>query len=370
MSGIEALGDAATGTMLAGAIEPQTGEIAEGDTLEANCLNCGAQLAGEYCHDCGQQAHVHRTLGAFWHDIAHGVLHFEGKIWHTLPLLAWQPGELTRRYIRGERARFVSPIALFLFSVFLMFAVYSFIGGPLLVRDMPTQGGRNAQSELAAEQLAAKRDIAKLQKELAGARAARRPTQTLEARIAAAERELRVQRAAAGLVLGTTSRNGGEERTADLNLVGDTGWRRLDHAIEKAEKNPSLLAYKLQSNAYKFSWLLIPISLPFLWLLFLHRKRYRQGYGAYDHLIFVTYSIAFMSLGAIVLTVLYRLGAGSGIIGPAIVLIPPIHVYRQLRGAYELSRWSAIWRTLVLVLCAFVALTLFTILLLTLGVLG
>ena len=374
MSGIEALGDAATGTMLAGAVEPQTGAVADGHTHEANCLNCGAQLAGDYCHDCGQRAHVHRTLGAFWHDIAHGVLHFEGKIWHTLPLLAWRPGELTRRYIRGERARFVSPIALFLFSVFLMFAVYSFLGGPLLVRDMPTQGGRDARSELAAEQAAAKRDIAKLQKELADARAAHKPTQDLEGRIASRQRELGEQQAAARLVLGTPSGErqgeGTSERKSDLNLVSDTGWPRLDQAIEKAEKNPSLLAYKVQSNAYKFSWLLIPISLPFLWLLFLHRKRYRQEYGAYDHLIFVTYSIAFMSLGAIVLTVLYRLGAGSGIIGPAIVLVPPIHVYRQLRGAYELSRWSAIWRTLVLVLCAFVALALFMILLLTLGVFG
>ena len=51
------------------------------------------------------------------------MFHFEGKIWRTLPMLAFQPGELTRRYIAGERARFVSPLALFLFSVFLMFAV-------------------------------------------------------------------------------------------------------------------------------------------------------------------------------------------------------------------------------------------------------
>lgn len=28
----------------------------------------------------------------------------------------------TRRYVNGERARFVSPLALFLFTVFLMFA--------------------------------------------------------------------------------------------------------------------------------------------------------------------------------------------------------------------------------------------------------
>ena len=66
---------------------------------------------------------MHRTLQAFFHDFAHGVLHFEGKIWRTLPLLVWKPGELTRRYIDGQRARFVSPIALFLFCVFLMFAV-------------------------------------------------------------------------------------------------------------------------------------------------------------------------------------------------------------------------------------------------------
>jgi hypothetical protein len=76
--------------------------------------------------------HVHRTLGAFWHDVAHGVLHFEGKIWHTLPLLAWRPGDLTRRYIRGQRARFVSPIALFLFSLFLMFALFNTVGAPLI----------------------------------------------------------------------------------------------------------------------------------------------------------------------------------------------------------------------------------------------
>src|SRR5690606_37364111 len=62
------------------------------------------------------------------HDLLHGAFHFEGKIWHTLPALAWKPGELTRRYIDGQRAHFVSPMALFLFSVFLMFAVFQIAG--------------------------------------------------------------------------------------------------------------------------------------------------------------------------------------------------------------------------------------------------
>ena len=39
---------------------------------------------------CGQAAHIHKTLGAFFNDLLHGVFHFEGKIWRTLPLLAWQ----------------------------------------------------------------------------------------------------------------------------------------------------------------------------------------------------------------------------------------------------------------------------------------
>jgi hypothetical protein len=51
------------------------------------------------------------------------VFHFEGKIFRTLPMLVFRPGALTRRYIAGERARFVSPLALFLFTVFAMFAV-------------------------------------------------------------------------------------------------------------------------------------------------------------------------------------------------------------------------------------------------------
>src|SRR5205085_4457827 len=145
-------------------------------------------------------------------------------------------------------------------------------------------------------------------------------------------------------------------------IEANTGWPRLDQAIEHASENPKLLAYKIQSNGYKFSWALIPISVPFLWLLFLHRRRYRQ-YRAYDHTVFITYSIAFMSLGLIALSVLRPLGLPDAMIGIAMTLVPPIHMYRQLRGAYLLSRWSAVWRTFMLVVFASIAATLFFMLL-------
>src|SRR3546814_15852484 len=71
----------------------------------------------------------HPTLfRSICHDLVHAIFHFEGKLWNTLPLLAWRPGDLTRRYIHGERARFISPLSLFLFAVFLTYAVLSFVG--------------------------------------------------------------------------------------------------------------------------------------------------------------------------------------------------------------------------------------------------
>src|SRR5579884_719422 len=129
MGEFEAIGEAVTGGLLAGAVEPSAGEASsDGHTHERNCLNCGSRLTGPFCAMCGQKAHVHRSVRAFLQDFLVTLFNFEGKFWRTLPMLAWRPGEMTRRYIAGERARFISPVALYLFTVFAMFAVLNFTG--------------------------------------------------------------------------------------------------------------------------------------------------------------------------------------------------------------------------------------------------
>jgi hypothetical protein len=360
MEGAEAIGEAVTGGLAARALEPKAGEAPDGHGR--TCLNCGAELIGTYCHSCGQQARVHRTLGAFGHELLHGVLHFEGKIWRTLPMLAWRPGELTRRYAEGERAKFVSPTALFLFSVFLMFAVVSAMGGPF------DTGGGNAlsdvQSEADEERPRLRRQLAALEVERAKAVAAKRDVTKLDEQIEDIRDELGVLNVIRG---DEATKDGGKIEIEDPANVGD-GWFKA--AYRKAKENPKLLIYKLQTNAYKFSWALIPISVPFVWLLFVHRRRYRRDYKAYDHVVFVTYSIAFMSIGFIALTLLRPFGIGDGLVSLAITLVPPIHMYRQLRGAYRLSRFSAVWRTFMLLVFASIASSLFLGLLLLLGLLG
>ena len=362
MPDLEGIGETVTGAMLGRAVEPGAGE-SDGHTHESACLNCGTLLAGPYCHQCGQHAHVHRTIAAWWHDFLHSALHLDGKFWRTMPMLALRPGELTRRYAHGERARFVSPLALFLFTVFFMFAVFSLLGGPF--DDSSTAG---PQRELAEETESLRERADALTRQRAELAAAGRPTAAVDSKLAETQRELEAVETARRIVLAPSAAPDGEARLIDISESEiNTGWAWLDSAVDKARQNPDLLIYKLQANAYKFSWALIPISVPFLWVLFLHRRRYREQCTAYDHLVFVTYSIAFMSLWLIAWGLLTSLGLSGGLVSLAMIMVPPLHIYRQLKGAYDLSRWSALWRTFVLLIFATIALMLFALLLLMLG---
>jgi hypothetical protein len=142
-----------------------------------------------------------------------------------------------------------------------------------------------------------------------------------------------------------------------------TGWARLDHGIAKANANPELALYKLQSSAYKYSWALIPISVPFVALIFLWRRKFKL----YDHAIFVTYSLAFMMLLVTAITLLMMIGAPVWTYGLLIAFAPPVHTFAQLRGTYALNWFSALWRTFALMMFGTITLTLFAMLLLGLG---
>jgi hypothetical protein len=355
-TGIEAAGDAMTGAVIGRAVEPGHGEGTRG--AHGTCINCGAVLAGPYCQNCGQAAHIHRTIGGIGHEILHGVFHFEGKIWRTLPMLAWKPGELTRRYIHGERARVVSPMAMFLFSAFLMFAIVSAIAGEMHAPEVPERLRGQTFEQLQVEQKRLKAEI----KDLRAKRDAARETKNqavadkLAARIDVVDKEIDAIDTASAMAKG--------EGPTVANF--DTGSVKLNAAIKKANENPNLLLYKLQSSAYKYSWALIPLSTPFLWLLFCWRRDLKM----YDHAIFITYSLSFMSLLVVVLTVLGAIGTPTAIISLSAMIIPPLHMYRQLRGAYLSGPVSAVARTTALIMFASVVLITFLVLLLLLGIMG
>lgn len=348
---IDGMGTMAQGALVGAAVEGvRSGE--DGHTHESECLNCGTHLVGPHCHACGQHAHVHRTIGALFHDILHGVLHFEGRTWATLPMLAWRPGELTRHYIDGQRVRFVSPMALFLFSIFVMFAVLQIMGISPPARTGET--GAREQIEATEERLAERRKdlLADLKSDDIEPETRAEKSQALQK----TEEDLTALRSLPSL---TREVQDGTEQM-------HSGWKRLDKGITKWRENPGLMLYKLQTTAYKFSWLLIPLSVPFVALLFLWRRRF----GLYDHAVFVTYSLAFMTLMGIVATIVGAFGvSGDGLV-MGFLALGCVHIYRHLRGTYELSHVSTAWRTLVLLIMIQVVLFIFAAILILLGLIG
>ncbi len=360
---MEDAGAAVSAGLVAGALERPTGRAGE---HQATCSDCGAEAPGRFCAECGQPTHVHRTLLHLGEELLHGVMHFDARIWRTLPLLAFNPGRLTREWVQGARTRYVSPLALFLFTIFVTFFILSFVRMPEPVISL---AGQRAAAEAALDDAAAEAEQARQRLVALESGTAPEPGALAEARAdlqaATAERDERV----ADLERLTAAT--GPEVRADGLAPG--GWQaglkdwaagvyKSDDAGPTAKKmakklqNPDLAVYKLQQTLYKFAFLLVPLSIPFMAILFLHRRRV----SLYDHGVFVLYSLTFMAMLGLVIWGLFMINGWLG--GAAWLLssfVVPAHIFAQLKGAYSLSWFSALWRFVFLILFCNIVLGLF-----------
>ncbi len=388
MSGeIEALGGLATGALIASAVDDP---LVEDGAMRAKCQNCGAALSGRFCHGCGQPGHVHRSVIHMLEEFIHGILHFDTKAWRTLPMLAFRPGKLTRDYVYGHRARYISPLALFLFTIFLMFFAFSFMH-PLdnvNVNNSKTTVAEAQQDveEARAELATARKELAKEEAELArikndpdagpgesggqrgaiaGSKAALRAAERLVDRREATLKDIKAKPADKKGVTAKKETWQDNVREAATNGDIEIGFSAdLEKKVRAALQNPDLVLYKIQQKAYKLSFLLIPMSLPFIWILFF----WKRDVKIYDHIVFVLYSLSFMSLMFVLMSLIGLAGVSfEGWLGFALIFIVIAHMYVQLKGAYALRKRSAIWRTLALIVSAFLVLVLFGTLVATLG---
>lgn len=430
MSGeFEAAGAMATAGLVAGAIEGREGQ---GPGAGA-CLNCGAQLTGAFCSACGQAAHANRSLIHVLEEFLHGIFHFDTKVWRTLPMAIFRPGTLTRNYVYGKRARYVSPLAFFLLTVFFMFAVFAFTGGPPVnVNESGTvaeaqqeltdahAGLATAERELqealanpdpdqpaGLEESLARQAVGLAQAEVAREEQALRRAQAREAAAAQGED----QSVVAPVTVGTTRDNAGSppapatpgtpaqdaatapplpgsvpanadatdddvsaptwqdaarEVAESDDFVVIRGWDSFNENVRQQLRNPDLAAYKIQEAASKFSFLLIPISLPFLALLFL----WKRGVTLYDHVVFSLYELSFVSLLFVLMVSVAGVSALMWLVPMLVLVALPVHTFFHLKGAYALGWFSAIWRTFFMMVFATIALSIFLVAIVILGLAG
>jgi len=373
---LEAAGGAVTGGLIASAVEKPAGEAGEHHSV---CSDCEAPVSGRFCSNCGQPTHVHRSLLHLGEELLHGVMHFDARIWRTLPLLFINPGRLTREWVQGRRTRYVSPLAMFLFTLFVMFFALSFMPHPEAVMTPLPERIAEQRADLAQAEQA----VVTARSEMTAAEVVGPESGTSGARQGMAAGVLA---AAEGAVIGQRERlsrleheqidgrkdgltpGSWQAQVADIAQDATNDGQGQGHGLTatvlKKLKNPDLAVYKLQQTMYKFAFLLVPLSIPFVALMFL----WKRGFTLYDHGVFVLYSLTFMSMllmAVVVAATMFR-GAGGVVMGAASFIVP-IHMFAQLKGAYSLSIFSALWRTFaLLIFCTFAA-SLFIIAIVYLG---
>ena len=383
MDSMEAAGGLITGGLIAKLLSRrESRRNAAAGNHPGVCSDCGAPVSGKYCSECGQPTHVHRSLLHLGEEVLHGVMHFDARIWRTLPLLAFNPGRLTREWVQGKRTRYVSPLAIFLFTVFLMFFIFSFFGGALMKNPPIAERIAAAEIELTEDRRDADAALSAL---YAVQRAAAAPGASSQTAAALEEARARFDKAANELAESAESArrlkaaasagpraDGFEPGSVQAELADvaksdrlevNVGNSKFEEKLRHKLANPDLLFYKLQQTIYKFAFLLVPLSIPFVGLLFL----WKRGFTWYDHGVFVLYSLTAMAILFMTMTLLSAgpawLEIGSGFLMLAI----PIHMFAQLKGAYGLSWFSATWRTIALLNLSAFVLIIFFLLILFLG---
>ena len=155
----EEFGDAAS--VSSRVLRQEVGEEIPG-IENTDCLNCGAPLQGQYCGICGQRAR--NRLISLWELISDAfgdLLEIDSRLWRTLIPLFLRPGQLTRDYLEGRRARYMPPFRTYLVLSVIFFVVAFFDPRDdlsLLFEPQP-EPTPEQQAEEAAQAAAAKKEI-------------------------------------------------------------------------------------------------------------------------------------------------------------------------------------------------------------------
>lgn len=304
--------------MTAGAaVETKPRRVRKARPKAPPCANCETPLVGTFCHACGQKAHLHDSLKHLVEEFAEGIAHFDGRMWRTLPLLALNPGRLSREWMTGRRVRYVAPLHLFLFAVFLLFLIPNFTDRHLF-------------------------DFGKTSAETFG-----------------------------NAALWIDNPDGTRTAINPDNLEAVTNGQELEgpvativHMVAKLSGNPQYYGYKMEALAYKLSFVTVPISVVILWLLYGWRRRF----SLYHHAVVSLYGLGFVALLFALSSLLS--GGLAAAMNAMIFLIAPVHAAVHLRGAYGSGWPQTILRTLVLSLLTAFAFSAFLLGVVFLGLTG
>jgi hypothetical protein len=312
---------------------------------DAQCLNCGTALDGNFCPECGQSAHSLRR--PFWSLLVESIetlLSIDGRIARTLPDLLLRPGRMTRAFLDGQRARFFPPFRLYVSASLVFFVLLPLVTGQRI--GFQASGAQNfdegraqveqsfQDGEMTAEEYQRALDSINAAESMwrggiPGLVTPRTPTPPPGAESAPmpdAEWAGFIPKEALDAI-----------REAGAN--GDEDAARFAEVVDK----PGLLAEQTQRWIPRMMFILLPVYACLLALVYLWRRQFLF----FDHLIVSLHFHSAMFF-AMALGVLASKLIGVGWAVLALLIYSNVYLYRINRVVYGRGQFSSILRTLTL----------------------
>ncbi|MDE2783137.1 MAG: DUF3667 domain-containing protein [Gemmatimonadota bacterium] len=106
-----------------------TAEVTSGANADkALCENCGRPRADRFCSQCGQNDRTYtRSLFPVLGELVRESFEFDGRLAQTLKLLLLKPGSLSTEFSCNRRARYMTPVRLYLFTSVIFFLTMSLV---------------------------------------------------------------------------------------------------------------------------------------------------------------------------------------------------------------------------------------------------
>jgi hypothetical protein len=253
------------------------------------CANCATPLMGPWCYACGQVGEdFHRSIWKLIGEVFEGLLHFDGRVWTTLPDLFRHPARLTRAYLDGHRAPQIPPFRLFLVVLVLVFFAGSLGSGSMFKPAAVSAGGHGKVATV--------------------------KTHTL-AQMSPQERA----RMKAAIQGGKTSLTQGQ---------AEVDW--LKGRMAKVVDDPERFSLVLESWAERFAFLTLPMAAGLISLTFVFQRRF----FIFDHTIFSLHSLSAVGL---LFAATEGLSPVFGADANLILWAAPVHLFVHMRGVYRTS---------------------------------
>jgi ribosomal protein L32 len=113
-----------------------------------HCENCGTQLTGEWCAQCGQHAiDYRRSVWRVFVDALDSFLNWDAKFLTSVGVLLTKPWKLTNDFNAGRRVRYLHPLRLYLLGSIAFFLMFKLVN---LQGDLPVQLDPKDRAEIAA----------------------------------------------------------------------------------------------------------------------------------------------------------------------------------------------------------------------------